>query len=99
MTPRESRNLEGFVDQAKRAGKYLIGAAYVASERDEPKPMKPVIEIEDLQVRPAWQIGENDLDGCALLVDDEPIIPDGVTDPPALKALEQRRLFRSRKRL
>lgn len=44
-----------------------------------------------LDIREAWQIGENDPDLVALDEDDDPIVPEGVTDPPVNKALMQKR--------
>ena len=53
-----------------------------------------VIAKRQLYIREAWQIGENDSDIVALREDDEPIVPEGVIDPPVNKALRQIRSFR-----
>ncbi len=46
-----------------------------------------------LDIREAWQIGENDPDLVALSEDDDPIVPEGVTNPPVNKALMRKRSF------
>jgi hypothetical protein len=98
MTPGDSRNLDGFMDQFRRAGRYFVGAACLTESR-EPKIIESlVIQKDDLNVRAAWQIGENDPDASAIQDDDDPIIPDGVDDAPVLKALKQIRQFRARRR-
>jgi hypothetical protein len=47
-----------------------------------------------LDVRPAWQVGENDPDGIALKLDDPPVIPPDEPNAPVLKALQQLERFR-----
>lgn len=37
-----------------------------------------------INIREAWEIGPNDPDLVAFGLDDEPIIPDGVENPPFL---------------
>jgi hypothetical protein len=54
------------------------------------------IEKADLVVRPAWMIGENDPDACALDLDDPPVVPPDQVNPPFLKAMEQLAIFRQR---
>ena len=56
------------------------------------------IEKVDLLVRAAWTIGENDPDGCALDLDDPPVVPLGQVNPPVLKAMEQMAGFRQRRK-
>ena len=55
------------------------------------------IAKRQLDIREAWQIGENDPDVVALYQDDEPIIPAGVTDPPVNKALIRKRSDRQKR--
>jgi hypothetical protein len=42
-----------------------------------------------LIVRPAWQVGENDPESVGLSIENEPIIPDGITDPPVYAVLKR----------
>ena len=55
------------------------------------------IAKRQLDIREAWQIGENDPDIAALCEDDEPIIPPSVTDPPVNNALKRIRTLGRRK--
>jgi hypothetical protein len=93
MSPESTKNLDGFL---KEFDKY--GAFYLMSVK-RPDKSSEVPDLESKQyllkghihVRPAWQIGEHDSDMVALDVDEDPIIPDGVTDPPVLKAMARKR--------
>jgi hypothetical protein len=42
-----------------------------------------------LIVKDAWEIGENDIDRVVIRENDRPIIPDGNTNAPVLKILNQ----------
>ena len=44
-----------------------------------------------LIIREAWTIGENDPDMMALSEEDNPIVPEGIENPPVNKALARRR--------
>ena len=96
MTPNTSENLDHFLAAYKEAGAFLLAPAQIP--KDITNPQMPFVELSigkrQLDLRQAWQIGENDLDILALAEDDEPIIPVGVTDPPVKKALIRRRTFR-----
>ena len=45
------------------------------------------IQMSRLDVRAAWEIGENDPDMMARGPDDDPYIPEGVKDAPVLRTL------------
>ena len=96
MSPDTSKNLDNFLAAYKEAGAFLLAPAQLT--RDITNPQMPFVQLaigkRQLDLRQAWQIGENDPDGIALAEDDEPIIPAGVTDPPVKKAMIRRRTFR-----
>ncbi|MEF8712172.1 MAG: hypothetical protein V5B39_01120 [Accumulibacter sp.] len=93
MTPETTKNLDGFL---KEFDKY--GAFYLMPVKLPDKPSE-VPDLESKQyllkghiyVRPAWKIGEHDSDMVALDVDEIPVIPDGITDAPVLKAMARKR--------
>ena len=96
MTPNTSANLDNFVTAYKRAGNFLLVPAWIrGGEVRELSPAQFAIAKRQLDIREAWQIGENDPDLTALHEDDEPIVPSGVIDPPCNKALM--RIRKSRK--
>ena len=81
-----------------------IGRAGLSAEKTTqpgehfPTPMTELLlPRRSLDIRPAWMIGENDPDSSVMQDDDDPFIPDGITDPPILKAMAKMRLFRQRK--
>jgi len=46
---------------------------------------------ETIQIKPAWQVGENDIDSTAIRPGDNPIIPPDATDAPVLKLFDRRK--------
>jgi hypothetical protein len=98
MYPKSSQNLDGFLERFNRFKQYIIAPGRYISESDAPVffPEFGIVKGK-LYHRPVWQIGENDQDLCGLEPDDQPIVPEGVTDAPVFKALEQLRLFESKR--
>lgn len=92
MEARDPKNLTSFLESYHRAGRYFIVPAAFSTPQNPPQFFfELAIGKTELNVRPAWLIGENDPDGCALSADDDPIIPDGEIDPPVRRALERKR--------
>ena len=99
MTPKNSRNLDLFLSEFDRKGRYKLVPTHIPSMEAGPSEMPGLgIEKVDLVVRPAWTIGENDPDGCALDLDDPPVVPLGQVNPPVLKAMEQMARLRQRRK-
>ncbi len=99
MTPKNSRNLDLFLSEFYRKGRYKLVPTHIPSMEAGPSTMPGLgIEKVDLLVRAAWTIGENDPDGCALDLDDPPVVPLGQVNPPVLKAMEQMAGFRQRRK-
>ena len=48
-----------------------------------------VVLKRKFDMRQAWQIGENDPEIVVLHKDDEPIVPEGVTNPPVNTVLRR----------
>lgn len=95
MTPETGTNLDRFLADYRRCGEYLL----VPARMDDPPhlEMSCLLAMKHLHVRPAWEIGENDPDASALQDDDDPVVPEGLTDPPVKKALERIRSMRLRR--
>lgn len=88
MEPTSSANLDRFLAAYHSFGGYFLIPAQNGTEGAPPIPNYQLyLSKRDLEIRPAWQIGENDLDIMVLKDDDDPIIPSGVIDPPVNKAL------------
>ena len=86
MTPDTSTNLDNFIAAYRRAGGFFLVPACIGGG-DEMSFAKLAMAKRQLDIREAWQIGENDPDMTALHEDDAPIVPAGVIDPPCNKAL------------
>ncbi|MDE0146014.1 MAG: hypothetical protein OXL95_09115 [Nitrospira sp.] len=91
MTPDNSRNLENFLQFYNRTGYFFLAPAQINT--DGKLLQMPARELallkRKLYVRQAWQIGENDPDIAVFDKDDEPIVPEGVTDPPVNTVLRR----------
>ncbi len=84
MSPNTSTNLDNFLAAYEEAGAFLLAPAQFPKQ--EPFIQFAIVK-RHLDLRQAWQIGENDSDISVLADADEPLIPAGVTDPPINKAL------------
>ena len=96
MTPSTSVNLENFIAAYNRSGRFFLAPAWISVSGEilgMPSAQFAIVKRQ-LDIREAWQIGENDPDSAALHEDDEPIVPAGVIDPPVNKALMRIRASR-----
>ena len=89
MEPKDSRNLDLFLSEFRRKGRYKLVPTHLPSIETPLEIPGLGIEKVDLVIRPAWTIGENDPDSCALDLDDPPVVPPDQVNPPVLKAMEQ----------
>lgn len=99
MSPTSSANLDNFVAAYRDTGIFFLAPVLLSTSKQiVGVPSRQLaIAKQQLDIREAWQIGENDPDRVALLEDDDPIIPAGVTDPPVNKALASIRTMRERR--
>ena len=92
MTPDSSQNLDSFLHAYGHFGAYFVAPAVVDSSGQYPESIGDLsLQKSELIVREAWEIGSNDLDGVGILPDDQPILPDGISDPPVNELLEWKR--------
>ncbi len=90
MDPPNSRNLDLFLDQYRRWGRYTILPAHFPSDMSAPNMLlKLAINKRELRACKAWEIGENDLDVCAIQEGDDPIVPGDIVDAPVIRALQR----------
>jgi hypothetical protein len=95
MRPSSSTNLDAFVKSFQASKRYLLAPAQFTTASVAPEIFfKYGIEKGEVVIRPAWELGENDPDISALDLDDEPVVPPEVRDPPVRRALAQLRKFR-----
>jgi hypothetical protein len=79
--------------------RYLLAPSHFPTRDSKPEAMLDLaLGKHHLTVREAWEIAENDPDASVLDLDDPPFIPLDQPNAPVLKAIEQLRRFRSRKR-
>lgn len=87
MKPASSRNLDMFLAEFKRHGRFVLTAAHLPTHEDVPELLNGALGKYHLVVREAWQISENDPDGAVLNADDPPVIPLDQPTAPVLKAM------------
>jgi len=98
MTPKDSQNLDRFLAEYDRHKRFALIPAHLPDLKGRPEPMFDlVLGKYHLDVRPAWQVSENDPDAMALDLDDPPVIPAEEANAPVLKALQQLARFRGKK--
>ncbi len=96
MHPNDSSNLDRFLASYKQRARYILLPAQAGPNNSFVWAPELGILKHELVVRPAYQIGENDPDVCAIDADDKVIIPDGVREAPILRTMERIRGRRSR---
>jgi len=91
MDPSDQVNLNRFMGKYEKMGWYVLLPIHFANGSTISEPFwKYGIAKKELTIRPAWQISEHDPDAVAIMHNDEPIIPDGVNNPPVLRVLKRR---------
>jgi hypothetical protein len=94
-----SDNLNRFLADYKKAGSFGLVPAVTPEGETFPQPMWEFIQPrQKLEVRAAWTIDENDPDMVIIQDDDDPIIPDGESDPPIKRAIARMKAMRERRR-
>lgn len=91
MDPSDQVNLTRFMGKYEKMGCYVLLPIHFANGSTISEPFWEYgIAKKELTIRPAWQISEHDPDAVAIKHNDEPIIPDGVDNPPVLRVLKRR---------
>ncbi|MCK9376905.1 MAG: hypothetical protein M0P73_12215 [Syntrophobacterales bacterium] len=89
MDPPDSRNLDLFLREYEQKKRYILAPGHFEHPYTKPEIFIDLgIGKHEIHVKQAWEICQNDLEICALSEDDDPIIPEGIEDPPVLRALE-----------
>lgn len=89
MEPSNDLNWQAFENLYNKFQSFKIAPAYIAKGKNEPDvAFDLAINLEQLIVKQAWEIGINDLEKVAIYPDDNIIVPVGVETPPYIKALE-----------
>jgi len=92
MEPASDLNLERFLQSYEAAGSYLLAPAIAKDRMCEPEVIWDQYLVKrELHVTEAWEIGRHDVDAVGISADDDPIIPDGESDPPVIELLRWQR--------
>ncbi len=89
MYPNSTRNLDQFIAEYARHGRYVLLPAHLPNKKAQPKPIFDLpIGKHNLTVINAWEITTNDMTAMVLNLDELPFIPANQLDAPVLKTLE-----------
>lgn len=96
MYPQSTRNLDLFLEDFARHGRYVLIPAHLPNKQGQPEPIFDLpIGKHDLVVMDAWQIPPNDMTSSVLDLDVPPVIPADQPDAPVLKTIEWLKALRS----
>lgn len=100
MYPSSTRNLDLFLADYARHGRYVLLPAHLPNKMAQPKPMFDLpIGKHNLIITNAWEIRTNDLAASVLDVDELPFIPADQPNPPVIATLEWLKSLRARESL
>lgn len=91
MTPQTLNNLNGFIESYDRWGYYLIAPSFIKDKKSFPPEVffDHGIVKRTFVNKNAWEIGPMDPEIIGLRPEDhDPVIPEGVTNPPILETIE-----------
>ena len=89
MDPSSSQNLDDFLTNQKRSGRFLLVPSYMQSGKPEIDSSQAIL-LNKINIIDAWQIDENSTLRCVIQEDDDIIIPkEHIEDAPVLKILEK----------
>lgn len=89
MYPETTRNLDLFLEDYARHGRYLLIPAGLPNKMAQPEPIFELpIGKHKLTVMNAWEITTNDLAASVLDLDEPPYVPEDQPNAPVFRALE-----------
>jgi hypothetical protein len=83
-------HVDAFISMFAQHGRFRLAPAFMTPHGPEPS-FAHQIELTELNVRQAWQIGRHDFDTMGVLADDDVIVPADEADPPVRALLEWKR--------
>jgi hypothetical protein len=90
MKPTTSANLDRFLSKYRNDGVFFLAPGHVEGGEAVPSfDLGLTIVCSKLNIRPAWEIAEHDLDAVGIHEGDDVVVPDGVKEPQVLGTLER----------
>lgn len=94
MEPKNSSNLDNLLRGYQAFNKYILIPAHI----DKDFKMTPILELgifkTELKIKNAWEIGIRDFERVVITEEDNPIIPDNVSDAPIIEVLKEKKGFK-----
>lgn len=92
MTPLNKQSIDRFLIAYGNVGRYVLSYGVIKNEQMLPptsNDRKMILKFH-INVIEAWEIGANDLEMVAINESDDPIIPEGVANPPIVETLKRK---------
>lgn len=90
MTPKNSINLDRIVEGLKISKKFSFCPAMISKDGSEIVPyFDKIILKQKIEIKNAWEIGFQDIEGSVIKKGDDPIIPDNIVNAPVLELLKK----------
>ena len=97
MYPKTTQNLDLFLEDCARHGRYVLLPVHLPNKMARPEPVFDLpIGKHKLTVINAWEIGTNDMVASVLQLDEPVFIPADQLNPPVIKTLEWLKSMRAR---
>ena len=94
MIPSDSKNIDYLKNEFEAVKSYGL---YYARFNDGKISSEPnwdyTITKTELNIRQAWEIGENDVDSVGIYADDNPIIPSNIKDIPVVNLIKKKKEY------
>lgn len=91
MEPKNSTNLDNLISGYKVFNKFIL----IPSHIDKDFKMIPILELgilkTELKIKNAWEIGIHDFERVVITEEDNPIIPDNVSNAPIIEVLKEKK--------
>jgi hypothetical protein len=89
MEPQENTNLTNLIAGYQHYNKYVLIPAQIDDDmKVRPYPQLGILKTE-LKIMNAWTIGIHDFERVVIAEDDDPIIPDDLSNAPIIEVLKE----------
>lgn len=90
MEPTNNINLNNFIEHIKRTGEnYFLTPAFINPKSSSPEiQFNFLIKKNKIDIKDAWEVGEDSWLACAITPEDTPVIPVTVKNPPVVKLIK-----------
>jgi len=92
MTPSNTHGIDQFINAYNKSKRYILSYGTITNgQMTPPSPKNAKLIIKNhLNIYEAWEIGPNYIESAGIFINEEPIIPDDVKNPPVIETLKRK---------